>query len=825
MSLRALAALALGGLLFILPGSFQPVSARQSSTFSPEIIERYRQTLSTDQGNLTLHYLLGVALLQDDRNAEALTELQIAYPAYQESIEAHYNLAVASLRLADLASAEIYLEQAVALGVNNISGIFPVADLYFNMALKSQEAGDANEAIRYFHKVLMLDPERFEVYRQLGDLYAHRNETDLAIKSFRAYLVEFPDDPISRDYLFALEFNRAQDLLAANDLSNAEKAFSATLEIQPNSSTTLYYLGYIAYVQNHPKKTALLLRKAMLGADEPLQKMIRPLLYNSALALRKAGKMVSALNAAEMLVDNEQVSFDEVFLVGSLNLDLGNNRAAYRYLQRAVALVPDNQGANRNLLAAELGAFNEWLAVAKVRLRSEELVEAEVALQSAAELQPQSTRVASLRSQLDQARRSRAKEHFVNARAALDADDFTTAFDQVTAGLTVQPDSVEGLALSKEVNTALNTDLHTALAEAEMALQSKDWDRAEQSYSRLLIIDPENPEALAGREKTANARQQHIKSLLSEGQKSLDTGQADQAVNAFSQILALQPEHEQAIKGLETANQIRDSRFGEFIQNGRQALGRGHFQEARGWFNKAQRVDNTSKAEQELAALEQLVSKKADQLADQAELASQNGSYKEAGQLFSQALALAPEHSRSLTGRANLTVLIDEAIKVELQQATEALQQNDFQTAMQAYRTVLDIDAENHEALNGLELSRENQSDNLNRLVKQGHQALDAGELEKTEQFLTKALQQDAFHKGSQQLRQRLELVRQTGAKPGEEQKLYLQGIAYYTQGKYPEAIKSWETVLILSPDHDKSIQNIAKAKRKQGQIREYRGD
>jgi tetratricopeptide (TPR) repeat protein len=313
--------------------------------------------------------------------------------------------------------------------------------------------------------------------------------------------------------------------------------------------------------------------------------------------------------------------------------------------------------------------------------------------------------------------------------------------------------------------------------------------------------------------------------LLSEGQRSLDTGQADQAVNAFSQILALQPEHEQAIKGLETAHQMRASRFGEFIQNGRQALGRGHFQEARDWLNKAQRVDNTSKAEQELAALEQLVSKKADQLADQAELANQNGSYKEAGQLFSQALALAPEHSRSLAGRGNLAVLIDEVIKVELQQATEALQQNDFQTAMQAYRTVLDIDAKNHDALNGLELSRENQTDNLNRLVKQGHQALNAGELEKTEQFLTKALQQDAFHKGSQQLRQRLELARQTGAKPGEEQKLYLQGIAYYTQGKYPEAIKSWETVLILSPDHDKSIQNIAKAKRKQSQIREYRGD
>jgi class 3 adenylate cyclase len=43
---RALAALALGGLLFIiLPGCFQTGEASQAQTISPEIIERYQQTL------------------------------------------------------------------------------------------------------------------------------------------------------------------------------------------------------------------------------------------------------------------------------------------------------------------------------------------------------------------------------------------------------------------------------------------------------------------------------------------------------------------------------------------------------------------------------------------------------------------------------------------------------------------------------------------------------------------------------------------------------------------------------------------------------------
>jgi tetratricopeptide (TPR) repeat protein len=376
MTLRALAALALGGSLFIfLSGSLQPVIAQQFTTAAPELIDRYRLTLSTDQGNLTLHYLLGVALLRNNQNAAALKELQVAYPAYQESIEAHYNLAIASLRLEDLPSTEIYLEQAVALGADDISGIFPVADLYFNMALKSQEMGDSNEAIRYFHKVLTLDPERYEVYRQLGDLYAHRGDTALALKSFHTYLEQFPDDPFSRDYLFALEFNHAQDLLAGNDLSGAENSFSTALELQPDSSTALYYLGYIAYAQHRPEQAVVLLNKAFLIADEPVRQTIRPLLYNSALALRKNGRLVSALNAASLLADHERALFNEVFLAGTLSLELGKHRAAYEYLQRAVTLEPNNQRAHQNLLAAELGAFNELLSVAKIHIRSVELAD------------------------------------------------------------------------------------------------------------------------------------------------------------------------------------------------------------------------------------------------------------------------------------------------------------------------------------------------------------------------------------------------------------------------------------------------------------------
>ncbi len=93
MIARALAALALGSSLLILtPGDFQTGEASQFRTVSSDIIQRYQEKLATDPDNLTPLYLLGVAFLQDNQNEAVMTELQTAYPAYQQSIEAHYIL-------------------------------------------------------------------------------------------------------------------------------------------------------------------------------------------------------------------------------------------------------------------------------------------------------------------------------------------------------------------------------------------------------------------------------------------------------------------------------------------------------------------------------------------------------------------------------------------------------------------------------------------------------------------------------------------------------------------------------------------------------------
>jgi tetratricopeptide (TPR) repeat protein len=822
---RALVASALGGLLIvILPGFFQTLCAGPSRTVSPEIINRYQQVLATDQDNLTIHYLLGVALLQDNQNEAALAKLQVAYPAYQQSIEAHYNLAIAALRLGDLVSTEIYLDQAETLGALETSELYPIAGLYFNMALRAQETGDANEAIRYFHKALLLDPQQIEVYRQLGDLYAGLNDTEMAMQSFRKYLHHFPDDPLSRDYLFALEFNRAQDLLATGDLNKAEQGFSTAIGIQPGSPAALYYLGYIAYSRNQPEQAVAHLNNAFPSAEDEVRQSIRPLLYNTAISLRKKGKLESSLDAITLLANQEQALFNELFLAGTINLELRKHRKAQTYLQRAVTLKPQDQSAQQSLFAAELGAFNEWLTEARDKVQTEDFAGAEKALQMANELQPQNRRVISLKEQLEKARDVKAYGHILSAQKALDSGEFSEAAEQIAIGLNIQPGDSRAQALRKEIHMAIAVDLENLLADADRHLEAGDYDRASAGYNQVLTIAPEQRAAKEGLNQVAHTRQEKTLTLVKEGNTALDNGQADQALKAFKQALAMDDDSVAAREGLNSAQEMKANRLEEYLLKGRQALGRNLYKEARNWFNQALFIDEKSRAKEELVRLEQLVLQKADDLAAQADQARRNGKLEQARKLYVQALTLVPTHKPSLTGQDQVAMDIETKAKEQLHQAESALEQLDYTTATTAYRVILDLDPRNAKALKGLQTSRDLQAENIDKLVKQSQEALSAGNWSVAERYLSEALRRDAYHKKAQQLRQRIEQVRQSGAQPGDEQQVYLQGVAYYTQGQYAQAIKAWETVLLLNPEHEKSIQNINKTRRKMSQIEEYRG-
>lgn len=793
------------------------------ATAAPDPIERYRQALTADPDNLPLRYFLGVALLNAGRTQEALAEFRQAYPAFRTSIEANYNLSIACQRLDDLDGALLYLEQAEALGAAAQPAVFPLAGLYFNLALLAQRTAQDDEAIRLYGKVLEYEPGHLEAQRQLGGLHAARGDVEAAISSFSTYLAAVPDDPVSREFLFSLEFNRAGDALDRADFAAAGEGFGAALAVRPDDPATRYYLGYLATLQQQWRAAAEQLRLAYPGADDPLREAIRPLLYNCSLALRDAGQYEDALAAAQLLADRPAASFRELFLAGTLNLRGGRYLSGRSYLERARGLDPGHAGTLQNLIVAERGAYTEAVVRASQALNERNLTAAQDALATAAALQPDSPQVAALTARQRQLRSAMAAEQLAAARQLLADGRLAAAQLALRDGLSLEADAPEGRALQQELAAAFARQRGERLSDAQEALAAGAWTRAQAGFAALLERDAGDAEAAAGLRAALDGRNRAIAGLLATGRQALAAGRGDIAGNAFRELLELDAESSDGRRGLADVDALNERQLREYLLQGRSAAGRGRLAEARALFAKARQLDERAGAE-DLARLDQAAAERADSLVREAGKAAAAGEYRQAEQLYGQALAAQPEHAAARQGRQALAALSAAGIRDGMASGDAARQRDDIPAALTAYRRVLALDPDHQAARSALQRIRQLQGERLNELVSSGHAALAAGNLADAGQAVEQALRLDPFHPGATRLRERIDQAGLGGAQPGDAQTLYLRGVALYTQGSYQEAIRAWETVLVLDPAHDKARQNIDKTRRKLRRIEEYRG-
>ena len=102
-------------LIALLVSIFFAATTVATETVKSTSIERYHQALKVDPGNPTLHYILGLAQLNNGEAEAAIASFRSAYPAYTDSIELHYNMGLAFSQTGDADSALLYLEHSVKL--------------------------------------------------------------------------------------------------------------------------------------------------------------------------------------------------------------------------------------------------------------------------------------------------------------------------------------------------------------------------------------------------------------------------------------------------------------------------------------------------------------------------------------------------------------------------------------------------------------------------------------------------------------------------------------------------------------------------------------
>jgi len=800
----------------------QPALAATAST-DGSMIERYQLSLEVDPDNPTLHYFLGVALIREDRIKEGLKELRIAYPAYTDSIEMQYNMGIAFSKLGDQDSAMLYLEQAEALGGLNSADVFPLVNAFYNVGLAYLENDNLPEAEEIFRKVLRLDASRVEVYRLLGDIAARSNRTDDAQRYIAKYLDNYPDDQSAREYLYALHFNRALKLLNQEDNAGARQSFLKAYELTPDSPLVLYYLGSLDYSDGNLVAAVKKLRLAYPNAPVELGNSTRAMLYNCALQLSQQKKWKNALVAIEPLTDSTLPRIKDLLLAGNIYLQQKEYTAARDIYLKVLAREPANSKAVVNLAHAENGAVDTMFELGRVLFAQGEYNQALEKFNEVLSIRPDDNRSLSYQKKARERMASDATGAFTAARLALQRKDFLSAVSNANRGLKMQPENTEGKQLRQQALGALQREIDQLLDNGFALLERNDYAGAEAQFNKVTKLDPDNRRALDGLKRIGKQQRGQALAAVNSGNKALDEGKLKAAQSAFNRALKLSPGLLEAEQGLTRLESLIGSMISQEIQWGRRARSAGNLDQAKNHFRNALKLRDSAEIRRELAAIDKARNSKIGSLLSAARKSRQEKDYSNARTLYRRILEFNPQHPAK-SELAALESDVSASITTALNEARKHTLNGKYQAALSSYRQALDLDPANKEALVGLEKGRSKLTASISDLIAAGNTALGKGDFKNAESSFNKVLGLDPYNSTAKKALQRLDKIKLSGAKSGDENKLYLRGIELYTKGKYAEAVSAWEQVLVLSPDHDKAKMNIEKARRKLKKIKEFQG-
>ncbi len=201
-------------------------------------LEDIIRAIDMDSSDANYHLLLADFYYADAKIEDARTSIQKALKLDPNNIDGNIKMGELLFYLGDYVNMFKYLDIALKQDPYR-------AKVYFIKGMAFKEMGDTNLAISSFNTTIEQDPDYFDAYMQLANIYSER-KNPLAIQYYNNAIRINP-------FMIEAHYGLAYFLQENGKPDDAIKIYNDLLSIEPNNATALHNIGYIfLFYKNDP---------------------------------------------------------------------------------------------------------------------------------------------------------------------------------------------------------------------------------------------------------------------------------------------------------------------------------------------------------------------------------------------------------------------------------------------------------------------------------------------------------------------------------------------------------------------------------------------
>lgn len=503
-----------------------------------------RKVIALNPDDAQANYMVGTAFMQLKNYPEAMNYLKRAIDIDPQQVQARINLSLIYFREQKLGDALTLLKETLRIDPENVEATNNLAAIY----LKS---GKVDEALREYKHLIRLNPRSHQAYQKLAELYYERQQFEEVTRL---------GEQAKTAGISAATFLDLVGMahLQLNNIKEAYQAFYQAKQINPGDSQAYLGLGLVAYkeadlelaVQNF--KQAVKLNNGNLDAINQLAMAYEDQgeFYKSAYFYGMVAKSSPQDEEARKAFLKARDKAVEHYLSEGSKASLeGEFRRAIDNWERVLKLDPQNSNAQKFIKTAQNkleAQVREHTDQAEQYIRQNQHQQAYRELRAALKLDPTSkTALADLDRvklrqkekdeirtavALDQIKRGNVKAAITEFRNTLKSDPNNLIAKQYLSKIQNEQKSGTDSTYRRGIELLSTGQYREAVANLEQALE---MDSSNQAIKNLLF---------KARTKLRDA----VKAALARGTELAANGRVAEAKEKFNEVLALDPENEQA---------------------------------------------------------------------------------------------------------------------------------------------------------------------------------------------------------------------------------------------------------------------------------------